>query len=1038
MPLEQVLDKALKEQGLDYYRTGKTIFVVRKQPEPVAQQQPTDEKVARLIDVNGKVTDTKGEPLIGASVALKNSNKGTFTNEKGLFTLKNVPAQARLEISFTGYQRREIIANDQQTLAVELAVASNVLDETQVIAYGKTTERFSTGNVTTIKGEDIEKQPVQNPLLALEGRVPGIQITPASGVAGAGVTVRIQGQNSLANGSDPLYVVDGVPYNSQLLSGMGQGILGVSGGVVGGLAYGSSSPLNYINPLDIESISVLKDADATAIYGSRAANGAILITTKKGRAGKTKADLNLQQGIGQITRMIHMMDTRQYLQMRREALMNDGVIKPAATDYDLNGIWDSSRNTNWQKQLIGGTAKYTNLNADISGGNANTQFLIGLTYHRETTVFPGDFADQKASAHFNLTNTSIDQKLRLQLSATYQIDQNQLPNADITSTSFQIAPDAPALYNKDGSLNWAPDHSGNTTWANAYGANPVASLYNTYTNHLTNLISNAVVSYHLLPGMEIRSNFGYTSLRQDENILYPLIAIAPENRAFSPRMANYGNSNTNSWIVEPQISYKTQIAGGRIDALIGATIQQNNGTFQELTASGFNSDAVLKNIAAASLIAPIAVTESIYRYNALFGRIGYNWHDKYLLDLTARRDGSSRFGPANEFHNFGAMGIGWIFSQENLIQRNLHWLSFGKLKGSYGTTGNDQIGDYTFLSLYNPVATAINYQGETGLLPVGLPNPYIQWETTRKLQFGVDLGFFRDRILINAVYYRNRSSNQLLSYILPINTGFGSITKNFPATIQNSGFEISFSTINIKTKDFTWTSSFNLSTPRNKLVSFPNLANSTYAGTLVVGEPFMGNVAVYRYAGVNPVTGKYQFYDQKGNLTYTPALTDRNDTIYLPSKFYGGFENKFVYKSIELDILFQFTQQIALNNLFGNLIAGIGGINEPVYLSNRWQNPGDEATHQRYSQNFKLNTQVSNARISNAAYGDASYLRLKNLALSWQFPQLWVSKAHLENSKIFLQAENLLTFTPYKALDPQNQGTLPILRVITLGIRAGF
>jgi len=337
----------------------------------------------------------------------------------------------------------------------------------QVIAYGTTTRRLSTGDVSTVRAADIEKQPVSNPLLALQGRIPGLQITQASGLAGSGVKVRIQGQNSIGFGSDPLYIVDGVPFASQLLPTINN-ILGESG-KVNNIPSGTGNPLSFINSSDIESIDILKDADATAIYGSRGANGVILITTKKGKAGQTKVDVNIQRGYGQVTRRLDLLNTQQYLQMRREAFTNDGLAIPTTTtvpasdNYDLT-FWDQNKSTDWQKVLIGGTARYTDIHGSVSGGNKNITALIGAAYKKETTVFPGDFADQKGSLHVMINNVSENQKFKISLSGNYLIDNNELPGRDLTSAALSLPPNAPSLYNSDGSLNWATDASGSTTW----------------------------------------------------------------------------------------------------------------------------------------------------------------------------------------------------------------------------------------------------------------------------------------------------------------------------------------------------------------------------------------------------------------------------------------------------------------------------------------------------------------------------------------------------------------------------------------------
>lgn len=1035
-PIEEFLELCLKDEPLTWKVIGQTVMIAKKEVKSINIEIGG----SNLPEIRGQITNENGQPLAGASVIVKGSKKGTLTDEKGGFILKNIPGNAMLEISFTGYQIKEVSVNGEGSITVALAISTNSLDQVQIIAYGTSSERLNSGDVTTVSAKEIEQQPVDNPLLALEGRVPGLYITQATGLPGSGVTVQIRGLSSMSSGTDPFYVIDGVPYTSQLLPNLG-GILGSSGGSLYGGNPGFGNPLSYINPSDIESISVLKDAAATAIYGSRAANGAILITTKKGKAGQTRVDINCQSGWGEVTRKLHLMNLEEYLQMRHEAINNDGLATGPG-DYDINGTWDTTRSTDWQKTLIGGQAEYSNLSATISGGNTTSQYLVGGTFHRQTTVYPGDFADQKGSVHFNINSISNNQKFKFQLSGNYMIDDNHLPNTDLTSDAITLAPDAPSVYTY-GSLNWAPNTTGAGTWLN-----PVAQNYNTYQSKTYNLISNALLSYQIAHGLNVKINFGHTNLQVNEDQLNPLLSIAPENRATTQRIAQYANNNINSWIVEPQVAYNRSIGKGIVEALIGSTANQINSNGVKFRGIGYNSDQVLADIYSASTVQVQPTVNSVYNYDAVFGRVNYNWQDKYIVDLTARRDGSSRFGPQNQFHDFGAVGLSWIFSQESFIKNNLSFVSFGKLRASYGTTGNDQIGNYTFLSLYSPVVPGIPYQGATGLAPIGLTNPYLEWELTKKSEVGIDLGFLHDRILFNLSYYENRSSNQLLEYSLPWLTGFQGITENFPATIQNSGFEVTFSTINVKTRDFTWSTHINLSHNQNKLAAFPNLATSTYAGgALVVGRP-LTDIPVFHYLGVNPITGVYQFSDGKKGTTPTPDtaanfLETRVGLVNTAPVLFGGLENSFQYKGFELDILFQFAKKIAPNYFFGTFLPGLfdgGQANQPAYVLNRWQKSGDIASHQRYSSGYGLAEEWLDAIQSDASYSDASYIRLKNLSLSWQLPHNWKKGAHIQNASLFIHGQNLLTITRYKGLDPETQSStsLPPLRILTFGLQVGL
>jgi len=1029
--LDEVLFFLLDKRGLSWIYNGTYISVSPKKKDGQEAQHTSlrndTNAIARTI--SGKVTDAAGAPLIGATVQVKGTGVGATTDEDGKFAVAPVAGRNILVISSVGYETMEVPIGGKNILA-RLNVLVNDLDETVVVAYSTTTRRMNTGSISVVRKEDIEKQPVNNPLLALQGRVPGLFVTQNTGVSGSAVSIQLRGINSISNGNDPFFVIDGVPYTSQLLQNYGYPVLGSPRGN----SVQSGNPLSYLSPDVIESITVLKDADATAIYGSRAANGAILITTKRGKAGSSKVDVNLQQGWGKVSRKLDMLNIRGYLQMRHEALNNDGKA-PGPSDYDLNGTWDSTRNTDWQKELIGGTSHYTNVNATVSGGSPNIQYLAGTSYHRETSVFPGDFSDTKGTVYFNITSSSANRKLKFQLGANYLIGNNQLPNTDITFMATYLAPNAPQLKNPDGSVNWEQDATGTST----FYYNPLTFLLNRYRIKSNNLNSNGSVSYQVLPWLELLTTFGYNRLQTDEFIANPLTAIQPEFRPYSQRGASYGYNTISSWIAEPQISFKKAIGRGRITSLLGTSIQQSRSNGLQLYGSGYNSDLVLEDVRAAAAVLVNSSTADIYKYNAVFGKLNYTWENKYIINLTGRRDGSSRFGPADRFHNFGSIGVGWIFSEENFTKKYFPCLSFGKLRASYGTTGSDQIGNYGFMSLYQPITVGVPYQGGTALEPNRFTNPFLQWEETKKLEFGLETGFFKDRILLTASFFRNRSSNQLLSYTLPLFTGFGSVTRNFPATVQNTGWELVLNTHNLETPGFSWETNFNITIPSNKLVAFPNLATSTYASTLIIGEPVTTRKLPDFYR-VNPETGKYEFLDSKGNPTYTPVRGDYIPVNTGTPRFYGGLGNTLRYKGIQLDFLFQFVDQLGKNYRFGNNPGTFARGNQPSYVLERWQNPGDVTSVQRFDGAGKISRQYDLANLSNASYSDASYIRLKNVAVSWQLPMQWIRRAHLQSCSIYAQGQNLLLITKYKGLDPEtlSSRTLPPLRVITAGIKLGL
>jgi TonB-linked SusC/RagA family outer membrane protein len=1031
--VEEVLRVCLGGVPLEFTIQDRTIFVKHVNADADAGDREGGDKHGAAVGtapsiVSGTVQTEAGQPLAGATVAIRGINKVAVSNAKGEVVLKDVPdGEYDLEISYVGFERLTTkikVINHGAVFTAALRQLVSKLDETVVKGYYTTTNRLNTGNVTTVKGEDIQKQPVSDPILALEARVPGLFVQQTSGIPGAYATIQIRGQNSIANGNDPLYIVDGVPFTSVPMASPNlPTAVGVQGVVPGQNAGQGMSPFNSLNPADIESVEVLKDADATAIYGSRGANGVVLITTRKGRIGSTKFEANVYTGQGHIEREIKLLNTPQYLAMRHQAFVNDGK-SVTSTSYDINGVWDSTRYTDWQKVLIGNTSQFTNAQGSISGGNANTQFIFGGGYSKQTTVYPGDYHDQKASLHFNLTNTSPNGKFRSQLSAQYVNDNSLLPYADFARTALFIAPDAPALYDANGNLNW---QSG--TWTN-----PMAATLQWSKAVTNNLIGDLNLSYEVLPGLQLKTNLGYTLMGMDQDVEIPASAYygppSPTNR-----IHEVGTSSIHTWIIEPQVSYGHRIGKGRLDVLVGTTNLQNIQRSLGVLAYGFLTDEQISDVTAASNLSINGNYYTEYHYAALYGRVGYNWEDKYLLNVTARRDGSSRFGPGNQFGNFGAVGAGWIFSREKTVEKVLPFLSFGKLRASYGTTGNDQIASYQYLSSYSFYMLS-PYQGITTIYPTYLANPYFGWELVKKLEGGIELGFWKDRVLLNVSYFRNRTGNQLLGQPLSSITGFTTIQANLPGVVENSGAEFLLNSINVRTAAFSWTSSINLTIPRNKLVAFPGLStNPSYENSLAIGKP----VSIFkqlRYTGLNSQTGLYTFEDV--NHDGAISALDLQFLKQVARDYYGGIQNTVSYKGLQLDFLVQFVRQTARNYRSNFAAPGIFNVNQPTLVLNAWSAAGQNSAVQKYTQNrgTPAGRAYSELAASDASISDASFWRLKNLSLSYQLPSAWQRAAHLQNARIYLQGQNLFTITSFMGLDPETPGVnLPPLRMLTGGIQ---
>ncbi len=998
-PLDSILRLCFFQQPLGYTIEGKHIIVKKKiieKPAPLSRE------------LRGKVVNMQNEPLAGITITIKQTGMATATDAYGEFILLSVPLKATLLITGGEIISQEIEAsgNNYQLIVVEQRI--NVLDETMVIAYGKTTKRLSTSSQSSITHEEISKQPVSNPILTLQGRISGLQIKQASGAPGSQVLIQLRGRNSIANGNTPLIILDGVPFPSTTLNNA----LGGAGSY--------SSPLDNINPTDIERIDILKDADATAIYGSRGANGVILITTKKANTEQTRFFVKLHRGAGAVTGKMELMSTAQYLAMRREAFSNDGTAMTNSNAPDML-LWDTTRYTDWQEELIGKTVDQTNVNFGVSGGNAFTQFFVNGGYYKETTVFPGDFGSEKINGSLSLNHQSQDKRFTFSLSGSYLINNNILPREDV-SRRITLAPNAPRLYLPSGALNWE-----NSTWIN-----PMSVLERWFNNKTHVFNSTLSIGFQITKGLQVKISNGYSRQYLKEHGIMPQKSFNPAT--VSASSATFGRTEMQTLITEPQFLYNWQEKKHSIDAVAGMTIQQTDQQSLQQNGTGYSSDALLYSIQAASTVSTTVDRETRYRYTGQFARVGYQYDKKYLASVTARRDGSSRYGPADRFANFYSAGMGWVFSKEKWLQKQ-GMLSFGKLRMSWGRSGNDQIGDYRYLDLYSAYSNA--YQSITPFYPTQLFNPTFSWEEVTKKELGIELGFLKDRLQLTGNYYRNITRNQLIQYPLPTITGFSGVLKNLPATIRNTGWEIELSGTLIKKTRRNWSFSVNLTVPRNKLVRFDGLSSSSYANTYVIGQSL--NISKrFGFNAVNPATGVYTFIDYDNN-NQLGSPQDEQKIVDGSQLYFGGLQQNLVLGRFTISFLVQFVRQPYAPNYLVWFSRPGSLSNQPVHVMNRWQKPGDESNIQRYSvSNAAANNAYSYYQFSDAGFSDASYIRLRNLYFAFDALTPSLKKIGLKKATLFLQGHNLVTFTSYKGLDPETQTFLPPVKLFTAGMEINF
>jgi TonB-linked SusC/RagA family outer membrane protein len=1017
--VEEAMNRILKDSGLEYSIEDKAIMITKAKPTIIERISGYFKQDSLLY--RGTIVDENGKPMPGVTIKVKGGNRAVYSLNSGVFVFYT-SNKSIITFSYVGYAEQEIDVakfDHNQLINIKMKVSYSNLDQVQITAYGSVSKRLNTGNITSIKSEQLMMNPVNNILQAVQNHVPGVFIQQMSGRPGSPISVNVRGKNTMVGNNQPLFIIDGVAYPTGSLPILMNTNVGVLQG---------GNALDYIDMSQVESIDFLKDADATSIYGSRGAYGVILITTKKGKAGPNMLNVTVNTGITTRGVSPKLLNTEQYLEIRREAFANDKA-KPGANDLDVNGTWPTDRYTDWIKEFSGNHAALTTANATYSGGNENVRFLIGANYNKQNDIQSAKGSNRRGGLNFNLNSNSKNNKFYINLSGSYTSNVNDAVPFDFgTGTNTFSAPNAPFLYLPDGRLNWET------------GENP-ANVFEVITKNTTNnLIANGEFKYQPIPGLTIKANIGFNTLSSKQINAQPSTYFNP-NKAFTTQ-SSVQFYNYRTWTADPNINYTFQLGSkGRLSTTVGATLQDGLNYYNTITGNNFLSDDLLYNPS----FAPQANVSANYvqtpnRYLGFFGIANYNWADKYLINVGARYDGSTKFGADNQMGLFGSIGAAWILSEESWFKNNIPTsiISNAKIRGSYGTVGGDGISNYLFL------ATFVNgsaYQGNVGLKPDALANPALQWEKNKKGEIALSLEFLNGRINFEGSYYRNKTSNQLVPQPLSSVTGFQSLLLNSPAILKNWGYEFELNTVNIKTKNFRWTSSFNFTLPKSILAEYPNdqvLSNLNY----VVGKPITG-VRLYKFSGVNPQTGNYNFEKNGVVAEWLPFISvgldtqkDKTEFIDLAPKFYGGFQNSFNYGNFSLSAFITFTKQMGRNTL-GYQTGSIGqfNINPTVKALDRWQKPGDITDVPRPIQNSFTLFQQLNFVNSTGAYSNATYARLSNVNLSYAFSNEMLKRIHISRLNVFLQGQNLLTVSKYGDLDPENLGAgQGPLRVFTAGI----
>jgi TonB-linked SusC/RagA family outer membrane protein len=1008
--INNVLDNLLADQGVRYTIDDKHIIIYKKAGQP-AGNIPERQQDKRIT---GVITDDTGEPIIGANVLVKGTALGAITDMDGKFTLE-VPPNAILQVSYIGYIAKEVAVGNQSSIYITLEEDSKAIDEVVVIGYGSVKKSNLTGAVSSIKTTELQQTPITSIDQGLVGRASGVQVTQTSGMPGAVASIRVRGSSSLQGGNEPLYVIDGFP----VYSGGG---FGETGGK------NQMSGLSTVNPADIESMEILKDASATAIYGARAANGVVLITTKSGKKGRDIVTFESNWGIQHVAKKIDLMDAQEYAALVNEAYTNDGLT-PFYNAAQMTEIAKLGKGTDWQDELFR-SALTQNYQLSFSGGDEKTSYAISGGY----------FDQQGIVIHSDFKRYSLRLNLDRQLSKTFKVGTHISGSHTISKSPPTDVGDRLGVITGAMKMNpvqsiYGNEETGEYTQTNVPGLlipNPIATAKEQlYNNSTTRILGDVYAEWEFLPDLKAKVSLGTDIMYLKANHYTPSGIYQSMGTATATinvnRSVNWLNENILTW-------NKTINDIHSLNVLGGFTIQRNNVETVKASSRGFVNDVMTYNNlgAASTYLAPgsSATQWSIISY---LGRVNYSLYDRYLFSVNARIDGSSRFGDNNKYGFFPSGSFAWRLSEEEFMEAVRSTISNLKVRTSYGFTGNTEIGVYESLATLGNNNWTIGNGLVSGFYPNRIPNPDLKWERTGQFDIGLDVGFIENRFRITADYYRKKTTDLLYDVAIPNASGYSSMLKNI-GSVENKGFELSLESDNI-TGAFNWTTAFNISFNRNKVLE---LGGEEYkemdegdghlkTGSirrLIVGKP-IGVFYGYRFDGIfqneaecaeqtsspSPVgvgLRRYKDLDGDGKVD---ANNDREILGDSNPKFFGGLTNTFGYKGIELNVFVQYSYGNKIFNYNAmELEVPTGGQNVYKELLNRWTpaNPSNE--YPKASTNRNL-------LVSDRFVEDGSYLKLKTLSLSYSFPNLKFK--HIGGLRLYVTGQNLLTWTKYRGYDPE-------------------
>ncbi|TKB97792.1 SusC/RagA family TonB-linked outer membrane protein [Pedobacter cryophilus] len=959
--------------------------------------------------VTGKVTSKEdGLPLPGVSVKATGSNVVTQTDANGNYSI-GVPATAKsLEFSFIGFLSQNVAIGSKTAINISLVTDAKQLSEIVVTAYGTQRRADVTGAQSSIKAADIANTPILSPEQALQGRAAGVQVTQSSGTPGGGISIRIRGTSSIGASSQPLYVVDGVPISTGSYTQIG------AGGQ-------TSNALSDINPNDIESIEVLKDAASSAIYGSRAANGVVIVNTKRGANQTTKISFNSYYGQQEVNKLLPLISGQQYIELMNEAVLNRrGPGNNYGTLTGLSADPATYANTDWQNEIFR-TAPIKNYDLSARGGNDKTKFSIsGSYFDQEGIVIASGF--KRWSGRINVDNQATE-KLKLSLNAGFNSSVSNRINNDnningVVSASILLGSHIP-VYNANGT--YGKDAVSSVD-------NPVASaLERIFLNTNNRLLTSGSAEYQILPSLTFKSQLSLDYLTSKDRNYNP---TTTNTGAASAGAGSEGQNQEVNYVTENILNFNKTFASKHILNLTGVfSYQESNYENLFAAATGFPTNDFTR-LSSGAVRVTTASGGSSYALESYVARANYSFNNKYVLQGSVRVDGSSRFGADKRYGTFPAVSAAWNVTEESFL-KNVNEISNLKLRGSYGIVGNQEIGNFTSLQL---VGGGANYLQQSGLAPSQLGNTILSWENTASIDLGFDLGMFKNRLTFTFDAYQKKTEDLLLGQPLVGSSGFLSIQSNI-GKLENKGLEFGLTGVILDKKDFSWTSNVNLSFNKNEVLAISGNPFASGFASWVAPGGSLGDFRGYRTDGIfqsaaeiaaapihtvtasaltSTAPGDQRFKDLNGDGRIT---ADDQEIIGngMPT-YFGGFTNNFRYKNFDLSAFVQFSGGNQIYNNTRGFSEGMNSIfGQTTAVLNRWTPTNPSTTMPRAVYQDPNN----NRRTSDRFLEDGDFLRMKNISLSYTFSPQFLTKLKVSNLKLYVAGQNLFTITDYSGLDPE-------------------